>query len=265
MTEVPEGPLADAAVILGSGLGAVSDPFPVRHTVPFDGVPGLGAAGVEGHRGEFRYADVGRRVCLFARGRRHFYEGDGGAIETLIRCVAQSRARSLLVTFASGSLHRSIAPGELVLADGFLDMQFRPPEPAPSGDPPATSERRGVVPQLDRGLATVLVDAAREARIRLLRGTVATCAGPGYETSSECGLLRSAGADVASMSGVPEVVAAAGLGIRCAALTLVTNWVTGICDVPLRHEVVLSVGPRAQDRIGRLVERFVAECPARRR
>jgi purine-nucleoside phosphorylase len=58
-------------------------------------------------------------------------------------------------------------------------------------------------------------------------------------------MLRTLGADLVGMSTVPEVLAARHMGIRCLALSCVTNAAAGVLPEPIDHERVLEVGARA--------------------
>ena len=54
--------------------------------------------------------------------------------------------------------------------------------------------------------------------------------------------MRALGADLVGMSTVPEVLAARHMGIRCLALSCVTNAAAGVLPEPIDHERVLEVG-----------------------
>lgn len=237
---------ASLAVILGSGLGGVSDLFSIETKIPFIDIPGLTPSEVSGHAGVIQRCSVGARECLFVGGRRHFYENRVSEIESLMEYLHGAGVTELLVTSAAGSLTRQIAPGEFVLVEDILDLQFRPPSSA-------LGCGAAVSPSFTRSVS----EAARRAGIPLVRGTLCTMPGPTYETKAEVYALQNAGATVASMSVAPEATIATHLGIHVACVTLVTNWVTGISQAPLVHEDVLSVGRSAEKALSGLVERLI--------
>lgn len=73
----------------------------------------------------------------------------------------------------------------------------------------------------------------------LHRGVLVAMTGPSYETPAEIGLLRTVGADVVSMSTVPEAIMGRFLGMRVAAVAFIANYAAGISADKLSHEDVL--------------------------
>jgi purine-nucleoside phosphorylase len=65
--------------------------------------------------------------------------------------------------------------------------------------------------------------AARRAGAIARRGVYAFLSGPSYETRAEYRMLRRIEADVVGMSTVPEIVAAARMGLDVVACSVVTN------------------------------------------
>ena len=69
-------------------------------------------------------------------------------------------------------------------------------------------------------------------------------------------MLATLGADITGMSTVLEVIAARQMGVRCLAVSLVTNIsATAGAD----HEEVLSIGRSAAERVGRLLNSLLAD------
>jgi purine-nucleoside phosphorylase len=69
--------------------------------------------------------------------------------------------------------------------------------------------------------------------------------GPAFETPAEIRMMRALGADLVGMSTVPEVIAARHQGVRCLALSCVTNMAAGVLPEPIDHEQVLAIGATA--------------------
>jgi purine-nucleoside phosphorylase len=241
------------AVILGSGLAdAVSD-IETEVDLPFTSLPGFPPPSVPGHSGRLvigRLAGVATAAFL---GRVHFYEGHPMGIVALpTRLSAALGARTLIVTAAVGALDPSLRPGTLVVGADHLNFLGENPLRGwkdDHGRPPFVDLSMAYDPDL----ADLAVLAAREEGVRTSRGVYAAMPGPTYETPAEVAFLRSAGATVVGMSVVPEVVAAAALGLRCLGLFCVTNEV----GVGVRHEEVTEVATRFAGRLSGVLARVL--------
>ena len=89
-----------------------------------------------------------------------------------------------------------------------------------------------------------ILDAASGVGEAIRDGGVYACfEGPRFETPAEIRLARLAGADVAGMTGVPEVVLAVEAGLRYAAISLVVNPASGVgdADEPITMDEINAV------------------------
>ena len=101
----------------------------------------------------------------------------------------------------------------------------------------------------DPGLRALAHAAAARLGQSLSEGVYAAWLGPAFETPAEIRMIRVLGGDLVGMSTVPEVLAARHMGIRCLAISCVTNMAAGILPEPIDAEHVLEVGARRR-RIG---------------
>ncbi len=243
------------AFIAGSGMDPVARAMSVARETRFDEIAGVGACGVEGHTGRVLEGTVGGRACVLVMGRRHVYEGDPGAVAHLVEFLAAGGVTDLVMASAAGALHRRLGAGDLVIARDIIDFQNREllarRGSARSATPP------GVL-RIDRALAAALERAATAARVMWQRGTIVCGVGPAYETSAEVRAFQEWG-DVATMSSAPELVAADRLGLRAAALALVTNPCTGVASSRPNHGEVLEAGRRAAGSIASVIAQMVGE------
>jgi purine-nucleoside phosphorylase len=74
--------------------------------------------------------------------------------------------------------------------------------------------------------------------------------------------FRSMGADLVGMSTVPEVVAAAHLGIRVLGISCVTNMAAGILDQPITTEEVIETGERVKGQFAALLSGVIPRIDA---
>jgi purine-nucleoside phosphorylase len=70
-------------------------------------------------------------------------------------------------------------------------------------------------------------------------------------------MLRALGADAVGMSTVPEVIAAAHMGVPVAAISCITNLAAGLGHRPLTHEEVAQTAERARDAFAALFSEFL--------
>ena len=245
-----------AAIVLGSGLGALADRLGNATRVPYGEIPGFHAPGVEGHRGELMRGTLGGREVLLLAGRFHIYEGHNARAAAFpVRVVHALGARTLFVSNAAGGVRRTFRPGDLMLIADHLNLMFRNPliGPLEQGD----TRFPDMSAPWSLRLAAILGEAARSLGIPLQRGVYAGLLGPSYETPAEVRMLERMGADAVGMSTVPEVIVAAALGMEAAGISCITNHAAGIMAAPLDHKDVVEVGARAADAFCALVERFV--------
>jgi purine-nucleoside phosphorylase len=246
-----------AAIVLGSGLGALADRVQHARRVPYAEIPGFHAPKVEGHRGELICGSLGGREVLLLAGRFHMYEGhDAGEAAFPVRVVRALGARVLFVSNAAGGIRRTFRPGDLMLIADHLNLMFRNPLIG-AAEPGETRFPDMSAPWSPR-LSALLERAARDEGISLQRGVYAGLLGPTYETPAEVRMLERMGADAVGMSTVPEVIVAAALRMEVAGISLITNPAAGISPTPLDHAEVVAVGAQASAAFSALVERWVS-------
>lgn len=237
-------PRPSIGIILGSGLGH----FAARAggvEIPFGSVPGIPRPTVEGHSGTFRVSET---LAVMA-GRIHFYEGHPMDVVVLpVFLLHKLGVRTLIVTNASGAVNRRYSPGDLVLIRDHVNLMGAHPLRGPN---PGLGPR---FPDMTRAYDAELRALARSVSpVPLEEGVYAAFSGPTYETPAEIRMLSAIGVDLAGMSTVPEVIAAAYLGIRVLGISCVTNMAAGILPEPLDHAEVIARGKEAAPRFSALL------------
>ncbi len=109
----------------------------------------------------------------------------------------------------------------------------------------------------DETLRAELHEAARAADIELHEGVYMWFSGPSFETPAEIRAARILGADLVGMSTVPEVILARRQGLRCAGISVVTNYGAGLAGGDPSHEETQAVASQAADRFKRLLRGFI--------
>lgn len=245
------------ALILGSGLGALTSAIEDSVELAFAEIPGFPAATVAGHSGRLVAGMLeGQAVIAFA-GRFHFYEGHAPEVVVLpVRLAHALGARTVFVSNAAGGIRRTLQAGDLMLIADHIDLMWRNPLVGPV--------RAGEIRFPDMS-APYDAELLREMRMAALdvgftspEGVYAGVLGPSYETPAEVRMLELLGADAVGMSTVPEVIAARALGMRVVGVSCITNVTSGLTAAPLSHADVLSTSARSAERFERLVRAFLS-------
>jgi purine-nucleoside phosphorylase len=246
----------EVALVLGTGLGSLAEAVDDAVAIPYREVH-FPVGGVSGHAGRLVVGRLaGKRIAVL-QGRVHFYEeGDAEAMRVPLEALAILGATTVLLTNSAGSLVPELGPPSVVALCDHIGLQGRNPL---IGDP---SDARFVnmVDAYDPGLRARLRSAASACGFELAEGVYAWFSGPSFETPAEIRAARILGADLVGMSTVPEVIMARRLGLRVAALAMVTNFGAGIKEgEPISHEQTKAVALEGAGRMKALVLRFLAE------
>jgi inosine/guanosine/xanthosine phosphorylase family protein len=245
---LPERP--EAALVLGSGLDAVTEAVDVEAEIPYAELPGFPTPTVPGHAGRLAFGRLVGVPLLVFRGRIHLYEGHGAAASALPSVMSWALgARVVVLTAAVGSLVPEIVPGSLAVCADHLNLLR---EDVLRGwtredGSPAFVDLSDVY---DRELADTAGSSAGSAagsgESGLRRAVYAAVPGPSFETRAEAEYLRRIGATVVGMSLVPEAVPARALDLRVLGLLSVANAV----GVEVSHDDVLEATGRTAGAIG---------------
>jgi len=232
--------------VLGSGLGAFADDMAGATRIDYKTIPHFPQSTAIGHAGRMVIGKVSDVPVAVMQGRVHLYEGySPREVIFPVRVMARMGIRAVLVTNAAGGINTNFSQGSLVVLRDHINLQGVNPLIGPN------DEHFGVrFPDMTQVYwkpyqAAALKDGKRLG-IEIAEGVYAGMTGPSYETPAEIRYLRTIGADVVGMSTVPEVIAAAHLGIRVLGISCVTNMAAGILDQPITTEEVIETGERVK-------------------
>lgn len=220
-------------IIMGTGLGALTNKIETPVSIPYASIPHFPEATVEFHKGNLIYGHIGKVNVVAMQGRFHYYEGYSMQQITFpVRVMKELGVKYLLLTNAAGGMNVSFKKGDLVLIEDHINLQ--PDNPLRGLSDPAFGPRFTDMSQpYDTALMQELETAATANNLLLKKGIYVAVAGPSLETKAEYRWLRSTGADMVGMSTVPEVIVANQLGIKCAAISVITDE----CDPDNLHPV----------------------------
>lgn len=243
-------------LILGSGLGHLA-----AHVegvaIPYDDLPGFPHAGVSGHVPQLVIGQLeGRRVAVFG-GRSHYYEsGRADAMRLPLEVLAALGCEKLILTNAAGSLRPDIPPGGLMLLEDHIAF---------AGTNPLIGEKTDArfVPLTDAHDSQIrarLTQAAEREGVELPEGVYCWFSGPSFETPAEIRAARILGADAVGMSTVPEIILGRFLGLRCAAISVITNMGAGLSDESISHDHTKAMAPIGASKLEAVLRRFLRDA-----
>lgn len=238
-------------LILGSGLGHLTEAVD-GIAIDYADLPGFPQARVSGHRPQLRIGHLEGVAVAVLGGRSHYYEeGRADVMRLPIEILKGLGAETLLITNAAGSLLPEIPPGELMLIEDHINISGRSPLIGEATDARFVNMTEAYDPATRAALAV----AAEAEGIPLGTGVYAWCSGPQFETPAEIRMLKTLGADAVGMSTVPEVILGRFFGLRCAAVSVITNMAAGMSHEEISHEHTKASAPIGAARLERILRR----------
>ena len=247
----------EVAVILGTGLGALSDSLVVETRVPYGDIPHFAASTVEGHRGELVFGRLSGRPAVVMNGRVHYYEGYSmRQVSFPVRVMQALGAKTLIVSNAVGGMNPLFDKGDIMIVTDHINLMGDNPLLGPN-DETLGPRFPDMSQPYDRALIRLAEDVALEQRLGVRKGVFVAVAGPNLETAAEYRFLRGIGADVVGMSLIPENLVAVHGGLRTLAFAVVTDRCWPDALEPVDIPQILAVAAQAAPRLDRLVSRVV--------
>ena len=248
------GPV-DIAIVLGTGLGAIADAVENAVSIPYADLPGFPASGVSGHAGRLVVGTWERTRVAIMQGRSHYYEnGDAAAMRTPLETLARMGVQTVILTNSAGSLHADWYPGSMALINDHINISGLNPLIGSADDERFVALNDAY----DKNLRLRLRRAAVQGGVTALReGVYMWFPGPSFETAAEVKIAKLLGADLVGMSTVPEVILARRLGLRVAAISVITNFATGISNGNPTHTETKNVALSGSIGLKRLLRAYL--------
>lgn len=243
------GARIDCAIVLGTGLGGVTEDLTDALAIPYAEIPGFPEGDVSGHSRQLWYGRLAGRPVLILQGRAHYYEtGDAAVMRVPIGALTRLGNPPLILTNAAGSTRADLKPGALVLISDHIN--FSGPNPL-IGDP-GDGRFVSMTDAYDPALRLRITRAAAEAGASLGEGVYMWFSGPSFETPAEVRMARLLGADLVGMSTVPETILARRHGLRVAGISTVTNLGAGIEGASPSHAETREIAAASTQALRRI-------------
>lgn len=250
----------EVGIVLGTGLNALADRMEVEVSVSYSDIPNFVPATVAQHKGRLLYGTIAGRKVLLMQGRMHAYEGHTFQQITFpIRVMKWLGIKTLLLSNAAGALNLSYKKGEIMLLNDHINLLGSSPLVGKHLDEfgdrfPDMSQPYSV------DLCNKIKEIAQNKGIAMHEGVYVAVLGPQLETRAEYRFLRMIGADAVGMSTVPEVIVGHQMGLRCAAISALTDE----CDPdnlhPVNIEEIVAVAARADVLLAEIYSQLIALC-----
>lgn len=239
-------------IVLGTGLGALVEKINIKLSVPYHEIPHFPVSTVEFHKGNLIYGEINGIKVIAMQGRFHYYEGYSmHQITFPIRVMKELEIQNLLLSNAAGGMNLTYKKGDLVIIEDHINLL--PDNPLRGMNDPAMGNRFADMScPYDKKLRQLLAEAFTKQDIPVKEGVYVSVMGPSLETRAEYRWLRSTGADMVGMSTVPEVIAAAQMGLPCAAVSVITDE----CDPdnlkPVNIPEIIEVAGKADKKLSEI-------------
>jgi len=223
----------EIGIILGTGLGSLANDVQVEISLDYKDIPHFPLSTVEFHSGKLLYGVLGGKKVLVMNGRFHFYEGYTLQEVTFpVRVMKMLGINYLFVSNAAGAINLNMPKASLMIIDDHINMLPGSPLVGRNLDelgPRFPDMSRPYDPEL----ISMMENIAADKGIKINKGVYVAWIGPNLETRAEYRFIKLMGADAVGMSTVPEVLVANHMGMKVAAVSVITDG----CDPDNLHPV----------------------------
>ncbi|HNQ27057.1 MAG TPA: purine-nucleoside phosphorylase [Aquaticitalea sp.] len=248
----------EVGIILGTGLGQLIDDVKILHEVSYNHIPNFPTATVEFHKGKLIYGNLEGKKVVVMQGRFHVYEGYSLQDVTFpVRIMERLGIQTLLVSNAAGAINLNFKKGDLMLIDDHINLQGSSPL-AFNGVEHLGNRFTDMSQPYDPEINAKFEAIAKKHSITLHKGVYASVVGPQLETRAEYRMLKTIGADAVGMSTVPEIIVAKHLGLKAAAISVLTDE----CDPdnlqPIVVEDIIATAEKAEHKMVKLFKELIS-------
>jgi len=226
----------ETGIILGTGLSGLVTHIKDSISIDYSDIPNFAEATVESHSGKLIFGTIEDKNVVVMSGRFHYYEGYTLQEVTFpVRVMGMLGIKNLFVSNACGGINPQFKPASLMILDDHINML--------PGNPLVGKNYSKLGPRFvdmsspyDPTLIKKMEEISLNLNIEINKGVYVAWIGPSLETRAEYRFIKTMGADVVGMSTVPEVIVANHMGIRVAAVSVVTD----LCDPDNLKPVVIE-------------------------
>jgi len=249
-------------IILGTGMGALANAVAKSVVLSYKDIPHFPLSTVESHAGNLHLGVLEGVPVMMMQGRFHFYEGyTMKQITFPVRVMKALGCTMMIVMNATGSMNPLIPRGSLVLVADHINLMGDNPLIGPNDEElgprfPDMSE------PYSRELIALAEEVALDLGIRVHKGVMIAVTGPCLETAAEYRFFRRIGADIVTMSTVPEVIVAVHAGLKTLGISVATDECLPDALKPADIREIIATAAAAEPRLTALVSGVLARLRA---
>jgi purine-nucleoside phosphorylase len=246
----------DTVIILGTGLGRLSEEISVTLTIDYAEIPNFPVSTVEGHSGRLILGKLGNKDILAMQGRFHYYEGYSMKEVTFpIRVMYELGVKTLFVSNAAGGTNPAFEIGDIMIITDHIN--FFPEHPLRGKNFPTGPRFPDMHKVYDRELIRQADAIAAEKGIKVQHGVYLGTQGPTFETPAEYHMFRVLGADAVGMSTVPEVIVAHHCSMRVFGVSVITDLGVDGKIIEVSHEEVQEAANAVQPLMAEIMREMI--------
>ncbi|MDZ4839889.1 MAG: purine-nucleoside phosphorylase [Bacteroidota bacterium] len=248
----------EVGIILGTGLGQLASEIEIQHSISYQDIPNFPISTVESHAGRLLFGTLSGKQVVAMQGRFHFYEGyTMQQVVFPVRVMKYLGITNLMVSNACGSLIPEIKAGDLMVINDHINLL--PGNPLIGKNDDDLGPR---FPDMSNAYTKALVKKgvalAETLNIPIHTGVYVAVCGPNLETAAEYKYLKIIGGSVVGMSTVPEVIAAAQMGLPVFAISVITDegWHEHLQPITLSD--VIRIASATEPKMTQLLKELIA-------
>ncbi|MFO7617700.1 MAG: purine-nucleoside phosphorylase [Bacteroidales bacterium] len=243
------GPAPVAGIVLGTGLGGLTQQIVNQTVIPYGDIPGFPPTTVEGHSGNLIFGQLAGLPVVAMQGRFHYYEGyPMEQVAFPIRVLKILGIKQLFLSNAAGGINPAFGVGDLMVIRDHIN--FFPESPLRG---PNIEELGPRFPDMtepyDQKLINLAHQTAEKLGFPLREGVYVGNPGPSFETPAEYLHYRIIGGDAIGMSTIPEVIVARHMELPVFGVSVITNVNIPGSFEKNSHEDVQEAASRAGSRL----------------
>jgi purine-nucleoside phosphorylase len=245
-------------IILGSGLGNLASDINIEAEIPYSTIPHFPVSSIEGHNSKLLIGFYKNIPLVIMQGRVHYYEGYSmHEITHPVRVLKYLGVSTLLLTNAAGGMNPDFSVGDLMVITDHIHLM---PNPLiGKTDKEAGTRFPDMSETYDHNLVLLAESLANNMAIPIRKGVYVGVTGPTYETPAEYAFFRGLGGDAVGMSTSSEVIVARQMGMKCFAVSVITDLgVPGQIQF-ITHKKVQEEATAAEPLVAKLIKAMIGE------